>query len=153
SPVVPRGGWNDIWVSSLIASFVLYGVGAYLAWSGAMRLRVAMIVAVIGQAIPLGAPLLLSKDAYLYSGEERVFAVHHAHRYVATRAGHPNGPARRGVSESWRPGPAPYGPSWELAAAAPAATSSRLAAELAYRTIALVALLACLVVIARRTRS
>ena len=153
SPVVPRGEWNDIWVASLVASFVLYGAGAYLAWSGALRLRIAVIVAVIVQAVPLGAPLLLSKDAYLYWGEARVFAVHHANPYVATPSRYPNDPATPWVSESWRSEPTPYGPAWALAAAAPAATSSRLVAELAYRAIALVALLGCLLVIARRTRS
>ncbi len=153
SPVVPRDEWNDIWVGSIVASFVLYGVGAYLAWSGAMRLRVAVIVAVIVQAVPLGAPLLLSKDVYLYWGEGRVLAVHHANPYVATPAQYPSDPSTPWVSESWRSAPSPYGPAWALAAAAPAATSSRLVAELAYRVIALVALLGCLLVIARRTRN
>lgn len=153
SPVIPRDEWNDIWVASLVASFVLYGVGAYLAWSGAMRLRIALILAVIVQAAPLAAPLLLSKDAYLYWGEERVFAVHHANPYVGTPAQYPSDPSTPWVSESWRSEPTPYGPGWALAAAPVAATSSRLVAELAYRAIALVALLGCLLVIARRTRS
>jgi hypothetical protein len=152
SPVVPRGEWNDIWVASIVTSFLLYGIGAYLAWSGAMRLRAAVIVAVIVQAVPLGAPLLLSKDAYAYWGQERVFAVHNANPYVATPAQYPSDPSTPWVSESWRAAPTPYGPAWALAAAAPAATSSRLVAELAYRTIALAALLGCLLVIARRTR-
>jgi hypothetical protein len=151
--VIPRDEWNDIWVASLVASFVLYGLGTYLAWSGAMRLRVAVIVAVFVQAVPLGAPLLLSKDAYLYWGEARVFAVHHANPYVATPAQYPTDPATPWVSESWRSQATPYGPAWTLAAAPVAATSSRLVAELAYRAIALVALLGCLLVIARRTRS
>jgi hypothetical protein len=153
SPVVPRDEWNDIWVGSLVASFALYGIGAYLAWTGAMRLRVAVIVAVIVQAVPLGAPLLLSKDAYLYWGEARVFAVHHANPYAATPSRYPSDPSTPWVSESWRSQPTPYGPAWTLAAAAPAATSSRLVAELAYRVIALLALLGCLLVIARRTQS
>jgi hypothetical protein len=153
SPVVPRGEWNDIWVASLVASFALYGVGGYLAWSGALRLRVAVIIAVIVQAVPLGAPLLLSKDAYLYWGEERVFAVHHANPYVSTPSQYPSDPSTPWVSESWRSEPTPYGPAWAIAAAPVAATSSRLGAELAYRAIALVALLGCLLVIARRTRS
>lgn len=153
SPVTPRGGWNDVWVASIVAAFALYGVGAYLAWSGAMRLRFAVIVAVVVQALPLGAPLLLSKDAYLYWGEGRVFAVHHANPYVATPSQYPNDPSTPWVSESWRTQPTPYGPGWAIVAAAPAATTSRLTAELAYRAIALVALLGCLLVIARRTRS
>ena len=31
SPVVPAGSWNDAWIGSLTAAFVLYGIGAYLA--------------------------------------------------------------------------------------------------------------------------
>jgi hypothetical protein len=153
SPVVPRGDWNAVWVASLVASFALYGLGAYLAWTGALRLRIAVIVAVLVQAVPLAAPLLLSKDAYLYWGEERVFAVHHANPYVATPSQYPTDPSTRWVSESWRSQPTPYGPAWTLAAAAPAATTSRLTAEIAYRVLALVALLGCLLVIARRTRN
>lgn len=153
SPVVPRGAWNAIWIASLVASFALYGIGAYVAWSGALRLRVAVIIAVVVQAVPLGAPLLLSKDAYLYWGEARVFAVHHANPYVATPSQYPSDPSTPWVSESWRSQVTPYGPAWTLAAAPVAATSSRLAAELAYRAIALVALLGCLLVIARRTQS
>jgi hypothetical protein len=153
SPVVPRDEWNAVWVASLIASFVLYGIGAYLAWAGALRLRIAVIIAVIVQAVPLGAPLLLSKDAYLYWGEERVFAVHHANPYVATPSQYPSDPSTQWVSESWRSEPTPYGLAWTLAAAPAAATSSRLVAELVYRAIALVALLGCLLVIARRTQS
>jgi hypothetical protein len=153
SPVVPRGKWNDVWIASLVGSFALYGAGTFLAWSGAVRLRFAVVVAVIVQAVPLGAPLLLSKDAYLYWGEGRVFAVHHANPYVATPAQYPNDPSTPWVSESWRSEPSPYGPAWAVAAAVPAATSSRLVAELAYRAIAFVALLGCMLVIARRTRS
>jgi hypothetical protein len=153
SPVVPRDEWNDIWVASIVASFVLYGLGAYLAWSGSLRLRLAVIVAVIVQAVPLGAPLLLSKDVYAYWGQARVLAVHHANPYVATVAQYPNDPSTPWVSESWRASPTPYGPAWLLAAAAPAATGSRLVAELAYRVIALVALVGCLLLIAFRTRS
>lgn len=153
SPVVPRGEWNDVWIVSLVASFALYGVGAFLAWTGAVRLRLAVIVAIVVQAAPLCAPLLLSKDAYAYWGQERVFAVHHANPYVASPAQYPSDPATAWVSESWRSASTPYGPAWIVAAAPVAATSSRLAAELAYRAIALVALLGCLLVIARRTQS
>lgn len=153
SPVVPRGEWSGVWTASVVSAFVLYGVGTFLAWSGAMRLRTAVIVAVIVQAVPLGAPLLLSADAYLYWGEGRVFAVHHANPYVATPAQYPADPSAPWVSGSWRSEPSPYGPAWALAASAPAATSSQLVAERAYRALALAALLACLLVIARRTRS
>src|SRR5581483_10596221 len=72
SPVTPAGAWNDASVVAIVAGFALYVLGTRLAWSGALRLRVAVAVAVVVQALPLAAPLLLSKDAFLYWGEGRV---------------------------------------------------------------------------------
>src|SRR5207237_9325678 len=122
------------WSSALPVSFVLYGLGAYLARSGRLRLGVSLVVAVTVQAVPLAAPLLLSKDAYLYWGEARVLTVHHANPYRATPADYPADPAFPYVSESWRAQPTPYGPAWEIAGAGAAlvAGSSPHRAELAY---------------------
>jgi hypothetical protein len=153
SPVVPNGAWKVAWIGSLVAAFALYGIGTALAWRGAVRLRAAVVVAVAVQAIPLAAPLLLSKDAYLYWGEGRVMAVHHANPYVSTPADYADDPATPWVSESWRAEPAPYGPAWEVVGAAPAVTSSRLTAELAYRLLAVATILASLAIVAWRTRS
>jgi hypothetical protein len=155
SPVTPPGSWNDAWVAGLTAAFALYGLGTYFAWSGQLRLSVAIAVAVAVQAMPLAAPLLLSRDAYLYWGEARVLSVHHANPYRAVPADYPRDPALRWISESWRDEPAPYGPAWELAATVPAAVggASALRAELAYRVLAVLALLASIALVARRTRS
>lgn len=155
SPVVPRGAWESVWVACLVAAFALYGLGALLAWSGRLRLRAALVVAVAVQAAPLAAPLLLSKDAYLYWGEARVFAVHHANPYASTPAGYPADPAYPHVSESWRAEPSPYGPAWEVVGAVPAlaAGGSARAAELGYRALAFLALLASVLLVAARTRS
>jgi hypothetical protein len=153
SPVVPSGRWNDAWIAALVAAFCLYGLGTLAAWNGALRLRVALIVAVAVQAIPLAAPLLLSKDAYLYWGEGRVLAVHHANPYVSTPADFPRDPATPWVSESWRAEPAPYGPAWEVVGAAPALAGSHRAAELAYRLLAVATLLGALALVAWRTRN
>jgi hypothetical protein len=155
SPVTPHDGWNEAWVGALIAGFALYGIGAFLARAGHLRLRVAVGVAVAVQALPLAAPLLLSKDVFAYWGEARVLTVHHANPYRATPADYPADPALRWVSESWRAAPAVYGPAWEVVGAAPALVAGRshLAAELAYRMLALVAVLGCIAIVARRTRS
>jgi hypothetical protein len=155
SPVVPDGLWNDVWIGGLCAAFLLYGVGAWLARAGHLRLRTALAVAVAVQVLPIAAPLLLSKDVFLYWGEARVFAVHHANPYRAAPADYPSDPALPWVSESWQREGAPYGPAWELAAApvGAAAGSSHRAAELAYRAFALLALLGCIALIAVRTRS
>ncbi len=155
SPVTPPGNWNGAWMGGLTAAFVLYGLGACFAWSGQLSLRVAVAVAIAVQTIPLAAPLLLSKDAYLYWGEARVITVHHANPYRAAPADYPNDPGLRWISESWRDEPAPYGPAWELAATAPAAVvgASAHRAELAYRVFAVVALAASIALVARRTRN
>ena len=155
SPVVPRGDWRGVWEAALVAAFCCYGLGAWLARSSRLPLRAAVVAAVAVQAIPLAGPLLLSKDAYLYWGEARVVTVHHANPYVATPADYPTDPAFGHVSESWRAEPAPYGPAWELVGAGPAvaAGSSAHRAELAYRALAVAAVLLAIAIVARRTRS
>ena len=136
-------------------AFVLYGLGAWLAHSSRLPLKVALTAAVAVQVLPLAGPLLLSKDAYLYWGEARVLTVHHANPYVRTPADYPSDPAFPYVSESWRAQPTPYGPAWEIAGAGPAlvAGSSPHRAELAYRALAVLALLASIALVAVRTRS
>jgi len=155
SPVVPRGGWRDVWMVSLVAAFALYGLGAWLARSARLSLRVALAAAVAVQVIPLACPLLLSKDAYLYWGQARVLIVHHANPYVTTPADHPSDPSFPRVSESWRARPTQYGPAWELVGAGPAlaAGGSASRAALAYRALAVAALLASILLVARRTHS
>jgi hypothetical protein len=144
-----------VWTAALVAAFVLYGAGAWLAHSSGLRLRVALLAAIGIQVIPLAGPLLLSKDAYLYWGEARVLTVQHANPYVSTPADYPSDPAFSRVSESWRAEPSPYGPAWELTGALPAlaAGTSARRAELAYRVLAVAALLASIILVAWRTRS
>jgi hypothetical protein len=155
SPIVPRGDWRGVWEAALVVAFALYGLGAWLARSSRLPLRLAVATAVLVQALPLAGPLLLSKDAYLYWGEARVFVAHHANPYVSTPADYPSDPAYPRVSESWRAEPSPYGPLWELAAAAPAAAAGASAhhAALAYRLLATAALLLSVALVARSTRS
>ena len=155
SPVVPRGGWGTAWTLGLSLGFVLYGVGAWLAHAGHLKLKVALVVAIAVQTAPLATPLLLSKDAFLYWGEARVVTAHHANPYRATPADFPMDPAFTHVSESWRAQPTPYGPAWVAVGAVPALVAGRSArrAELGYRVLALAAVLAAIVLVARRTRS
>jgi hypothetical protein len=155
SPVVPRGLWSDAWAGALVAAFGLYGAGGWLARGGHLRLRTALVVAVALQMIPLAAPLLLSKDVYLYWGEGRVLTAHHANPYRATPADYQADPAFRWISESWRAQPAPYGPAWEIVGAGPAlvAGASPFRGELAYRVLAVLAVLGSLALVATRTRN
>jgi hypothetical protein len=84
-----------------------------------------------------------------------VLTAHHANPYVSTPATYPSDPAYSHVSESWRAEPTPYGPAWEVVGTGPAlvAGDSPHRAELAYRALAVAALLASVVLVAVRTRS
>ena len=156
SPVSPSGEpWHAFWTWGVTAAFGLYAAGTWLARKGALSLRVAVITAVVVQALPLAAPLLLSKDVYLYWSEARIAIVHHANPYRAAPAAYPTDPAFNYVSEIWRTETAPYGPAWEALGTVPAAAAGSSAhhAELGYRVLALVGVLAAALVIARRTRN
>jgi hypothetical protein len=156
SPVSPSGEpWHAFWTWGVVVAFVLYAIGTWVAREGALSLRVAVITAVVVQTLPLAAPLLLSKDVYLYWSEARIAIVHHANPYHATPSDYPSDPAYGHVSEIWRPETAPYGPAWEALGTVPAATagSSAHRAELGYRVLALLGVLAAALIVARRTRN
>ena len=154
SPVIPSGHWGSAWLVAVTAAVCLSCVGWLLARRG-MSLRLALAVAVAVQVIPLTAPLLLSKDAYLYWAAARIVTVHHANPYVATLENYPNDPSFPYPSESWRPYPVAYGPAWEAISTAPAtlAGTSANRAQLAYRILAVLGVLAIIGIVARRTRS
>jgi hypothetical protein len=156
SPVSPSGQpWHALWTWGVVAAFALYATGTWITRQGGLSLRVAVITAVLVQTLPLAAPLLLSKDVYLYWSEARIAVVHHANPYRATPGDYPSDPAYDHVSEIWRTETAPYGPAWEALATAPAAAagSSSHRAELGYRVLALLGVLAATVLVARRTRN
>jgi hypothetical protein len=156
SPVSPTGQpWHALWTWGVVAAFALYATGSWITRNGGLSLRLAVITAVLVQTLPLVAPLLLSKDVYLYWSEARIAIVHHANPYRATPGDYPSDPAYDHVSEIWRTETAPYGPAWEALATAPAAAagSSSHRAELGYRILALLGVLAATLLVARRTRN
>lgn len=153
--MTPRGGWNTVWVTALVAALVLYAVGALLAYRSRVRMSIVVALAVVTQVAPIAAPLLLSKDAYLYWGYARVLSVHHASPYRATPNDYPSDPDLQYISEEWRADTTPYGPGFTALSTLPAAAAgtSRDRAQLGYRALALLGILACLVLVARRTRN
>jgi hypothetical protein len=156
SPVLPaHEPWRAFWTWGVTAAFALYAAGTWLARKGTLSLRAAVAVAVVVQALPLVAPLLLSKDVYLYWSEARTEIVHHANPYLAVPDDYPTDPAHDQVSEIWRTETAPYGPAWEALATVPAAAAGTSAhrAELGYRALALLGVLATVLLVARRTRN
>jgi hypothetical protein len=151
SPVTPQGAWGTVWTGAVVASLVLYGLGVALTRSRALALAVAVAV----QLLPLVSPLLLSKDAYLYWSQARVLTVHGGNPYRDPPGRFPSDPSLAYVSESWRQKSTDYGPVWEIVGVVPtsiARTSARRA-ELAYRALAVLGILAAVVLVARRTRN
>lgn len=155
SPVTPAGHWNAIWTASVVVATVAYIVAMIVCRRSMLGIRSTLVLAVVVQTLPLVGPLLLSKDAYLYWSEARIISVHHANPYRAIPADYPADPATPYVSEEWRNGPAPYGPTWEALAVVPAvaAGTSPDRAQFAYRVLSLAGVLVALGVLARRTRS
>jgi hypothetical protein len=84
-----------------------------------------------------------------------VITAHHANPYVTTPSEFPRDPAPRFASPEWRTQPAPYGPVWETIGAGPSAAvgASRNDAQLAYRVLAVLGILACIGLVAWGTRS
>lgn len=152
SPVLPGGAWNDVWIASVVAAFA-----AYLLALGAARpgLLVAVCVAVAAQAVLFASPLILSKDVYLYWNESRAVAVHHASPYSTSPDTFASDPSLPYVSEEWRTGGAPYGPTWEAISLVPGAIagSSASAAAWTFRAFGALGILLTLAVVAVRTRS
>jgi hypothetical protein len=155
SPVVPLHGWEGVWTGSVAAALAVYGLGALAARRGGLRLRAALAVAVVVQVVPLAGPLLLSTDTTTYWANARVLVTHGANPYTTTPATFPRDPATQASSLDWRHHTPPYGPAWEALGAAPVpfVGSSASRAELAYRVLALLGVLAALAIVASSTRS
>jgi len=155
SPVDPRGDWRLAWIVAVVSALVCCGVGIWLALVGVLQLRAALLVAAVVQALPLLAPLLLSRDVDVYWADARVVTVHHASPYLVTPSRFPSDPATRVASVEWRTKPEPYGPAWVAVGTLPAfvAGSSRKVAEFGYRLVAVAGVLAAVLLLALFTRS
>ena len=151
--MTPAGAWAGAWTAAVIAALVFYGVGTVSART--TRLTVVLAIGVVVQSVTLAAPLLLSKDVYLYWNHARLVAVHSANPYRVAPARFPNDPSFPFVSEAWRAQTTEYKPLWELAGVVPAAAADDSAhrAELAYRIAAVLGILAAVALVARRTRN
>lgn len=155
SPIDPRGVWHFVWLASAIGSLAIAGVGFVLARAGLLRLRTAVVVAIVLQALPIASPLLLSRDVYSYWAYARVVTVHHANPYRVVPNTFRADPARQVASAQWRTQTEPFGPTWVGVGALPALAANHSArrAQLLYRLLALACVLATIGLIAVRTRS
>ena len=149
APLVPRhgghpgghAGWAWLFLALLAAAFVLYLVG--LALLRGARVRVALALAAAIQLAPLGAPLLLSTDAWTYWDYGRIAAFDGGNPYRDRPADYPDDPAFPHTGTAWRETTTVYGPAFTLASEGVARTagSSADAAAWMYKALAAAAIL------------
>jgi hypothetical protein len=162
SPLVPLNGGHPggdrayAWwfLGLLIAAFAAYVVGMVLVRGAAPRFVAVAVVGCAVQLVPLGAPLLLSTDAWAYWNYGRLAAVHDANPYRVTPQEFPGDPSYPYVGTSWRDSTTVYGPAFTLASEplALAAGESSDAAAWIYKSIAAAAVLATASLAARLSR-
>ena len=160
SPVVPRhGGILDgrhawLFLLLLAAAFAAYliGLGLLRRWDG--RLVAVAIVAVAVQLTPLGAPLLLSTDAWTYWNYGRLAAVHHANPYADRPDAFANDVAFPHMGAAWRHKTSVYGPAFTLASEPIALATGRSASAAAwtYKALAAIAVLVAAALAAKLAR-
>jgi hypothetical protein len=142
--VRPPGAWRDAWTWGLVGAFVLYVVGlAVLRRRPAPRAAVVVLAAAI-QLAPLGAPLLLSTDAYSYWDYGRIAAVHDGNPYADRPSRFPRDPAYRRMGRDWQHKRSVYGPVFTFGSegVAHAAGDSPSSATRAFRIAAALAAVA-----------
>ncbi|HET8743632.1 MAG TPA: glycosyltransferase 87 family protein [Gaiella sp.] len=157
SPLVPQdGSWRpqgSAWpfLVLLAAAFAAYVAGLALTRRAAPPLRAAVAVAVLVQVVPLGAPLLLSTDAWTYWGYGWIASDGGGNPYVDPPAAFPDSPAAPYVGAAWRDTTTVYGPAFTGLSepVARAAGSSSDAAAWLFKGLATVGLLVALAAVAR----
>jgi alpha-1,6-mannosyltransferase len=157
SPVVPRhSGLLDgrhawLFLLLLASAFVAYLAGLWLLRGSGPRLALVAAVAVAVQLAPLGAPLLLSTDAWTYWDYGRLAAAHQSNPYTVRPSAFPDDPAFAHMGAAWREKTSVYGPAFTLASEpiARAAGNSPNAAAWIYKTLAALAVLAAAALVAK----
>lgn len=109
------------------------------------------MLALLVQLVPLGAPLMLSSDAWTYWMYGRIAAVHDANPYEDPPSAFPEDPAYPWAGESWRDSTSVYAPGFTLASEpiALVAGESPEAAAWLYKALAALAVCATVLLAAR----
>jgi len=160
SPLVPRDGGTaeqgSAWpfLALLVCAFATYLVGLLLVRRSLAPLKAVLVVAVVVQLVPLGAPLLLSTDAWTYWGYGWIAAEGGGNPYVDPPSAFPDSPAAPYLGADWRDTTTVYGPVFTGLSepVAEIAGSSSDAAAWLYKTLAAGGLLAACVAVASTAR-
>src|SRR5439155_424452 len=163
SPLVPRNGgllegdatWAWLYLAGEIAAFVAYVGALLLLRRAAVRLTVVAVLAAVIQLAPLGAPLLISSDAWTYWDYGRIALVHDANPYAQPPQDFPGVPAYPYMGGAFHGTTSVYGPLFTFASepVVGAAGSSADAAAWLFKSLAALAMLgtvALTVLLARR---
>ena len=139
----PEGdeSWAWLYLAAAASAFAAYVVGlGFLARRGAGVLAVAALALAI-QLAPLGAPLLLSTDAWTYWGYGRIAAAYDANPYESEPSEFPDDAAFPYIGTEWHDTTSVYGPAFTLASepVALAAGESEDAAAWIYKVLAALA--------------
>jgi hypothetical protein len=162
SPLVPLHGghpggnrtWSTVFLGLLAAAAFAYLIGVLLIrFSPAGTMAVGVVACAI-QLVPLGAPLLLSTDAWTYWDYGRIAAVDGGNPYRDQPAHFASDPAYPHIGTAWRRTTSVYGPAFTLASEplSLAAGSSADAAAWIWKALGAAATLAAAFLAARLSR-
>jgi hypothetical protein len=159
SPLVPLEGgrlsgdaaWAWAFLACAAAALTAYAAGLVLVRRVGLRTSAAVAVAAAIQLVPLGAPLLLSSDAWTYWSYGRISAVHGGNPYEQPPSAYPDDASFRWVGAEWRDTTNVYAPAFTLASepVALAAGPSRERAAWLFKALAAVAMVAAAALAAR----
>ena len=156
SPLVPRGaglaeqGGEPLFLVLLVAAFAAYVLGLWVLRRSVVTLVVVLVLAAGVQLVPLGAPLLLSTDAWTYWEYGRLANDGHD-PYAQAPERFPDNPAFPYAGADWRDTTSVYGPAFTLASQPVALASGRSADAAAwlFKALAAAAVLITTVLVAR----
>jgi alpha-1,6-mannosyltransferase len=160
SPLVPRDagradqGAAALFLVLLAAAFAAYLVGLWSLRRGAASAALVLVLAAAIQLVPLGAPLLLSTDAWTY-WEYGALANDGHDPYADPPERFPANPAFPHAGADWRDTTSVYGPAFTLASqpvAALAGDSADAAAWL-FKGLAALAIVGATLAVARLARA
>jgi hypothetical protein len=142
----PEGdeSWARLYLAAAVGAFIAYLVGLQLLARHAGRVVAVAALAVAIQLAPLGAPLLLSTDAWTYWGYGRIATVHDGNPYEDEPSRFRDDPAFPFIGTEWHDTTSVYGPAFTLASEpiALAAGESEDAAAWIYKALAALAVCA-----------
>ena len=114
-------GWTGLTVLALLvvaAAVAAFGMLAWEAWKGRVRLGVVLVAAGLVLVVSVAGPLLLSRDVYSYASYGRVAGIHDANPYLRPPSDFPTDTFTLVVSASWQDTVSVYGPAFTLASEA-----------------------------------